>query len=164
MYTSPSLTSTDALVNRFRAAGWAGLEDELRLDVTRLWRRNCGRDDRLIADRGRESRLPFLDEDVMSFLLGLPLPLIADLTLPPGTGDKLVLRSALRRLGLPEAAGRAKRAIQFGSRIGKIANRRDFGSNAAANRANAGSVSLGALPHLVTVRAGDSGGCALAGH
>ena len=35
-----------------------------------------------------------------------------------------------------------KRAIQFGTRIGKLANRRDFGSNRAANARNAGSVRL----------------------
>ncbi len=40
-----------------------------------------------------------------------------------GDGDKRVLRAALRRLGLPRAAGRVKRAIQFGSRIGTLVNR-----------------------------------------
>ena len=60
----------------------------------------------------------------------------------PGVGDKLVLRRALRMLGLPRAATRPKRAIQFGTRIGKLANRRDFGSNRAANARNAGSVRL----------------------
>ena len=34
-----------------------------------------------------------------------------------------MLRAALRRLGLPRAAGRVKRAIQFGSRIGSLVNR-----------------------------------------
>lgn len=45
----------------------------------------------------------------------------ADLTLPPGQGDKRVLRRALQLLGLPLSAGRVKRAIQFGSRIGRCA-------------------------------------------
>ena len=63
----------------------------------------------------------------------------------PGVGDKLVLRNALRLLGLPRAAQRAKRAIQFGTRLGKLANRRDFGSNRAANARNAGSVRLAEL-------------------
>ncbi len=39
---------------RFRAAGWSGLAAELALDVGRLWQRNLGRDDRLVADHGRE--------------------------------------------------------------------------------------------------------------
>jgi hypothetical protein len=49
-------------------------------------------------------------------------------------GDKRVLRQALFRLGLPEASKRVKRAIQFGSRIGKLSNRKEFGSNRAANK------------------------------
>jgi asparagine synthetase B (glutamine-hydrolysing) len=44
---------------RFRAGGWDGLAEELALDVGRLWQRNLGRDDRLVADHGREaSRTP----------------------------------------------------------------------------------------------------------
>ena len=58
----------------------------------------------------------------------------------------MVLREALRQLGLPRAAARVKRAIQFGTCIGKQANCRDFGSNRAANLANAGSIMLTALP------------------
>jgi hypothetical protein len=54
--------------------------------------------------------------------------------LSPGLGDKKVLRQALKQLGLPEASRRVKRAIQFGSRIGKLSNRREFGSNRAANK------------------------------
>ncbi len=52
------------------------------------------------------------------------------------------MRRAVALLGLPEAAARVKRAIQFGSRIGKQHNRREFGSNRAANRQNAGGVAL----------------------
>ena len=85
----------------------------------------------------------------MSTILGFPLPLVADLSQPPGSGDKLLLRAALRQLGLPRAAARVKRAIQFGTRIGKLANVRDFGSNRAANIKNAGSV---ALPDVAALR------------
>ena len=70
---------------------------ELSKDMSRLWRRNLGRDDRIIADTGREARHPFLDEQFIETLLGMPLPLIADLRLPPGTGDKQLLRMALLR-------------------------------------------------------------------
>ncbi|MEW5303034.1 MAG: hypothetical protein WDW36_005766 [Sanguina aurantia] len=133
---------------KFNASGMAGLQAELALDVQRMWLRNLGRDDRLVADQSREARHPFLDEDVMSMLLSFPLGVVADLTLPAGTGDKQVLRHALTLLGLPEAAGRPKRAIQFGSRIGKLSNCRDFGSNTAANARNAGSVQLTDIPKL----------------
>ena len=62
-----------------------------------------------------------------------------------GVGDKQILRQVLAHLGLPRAAAREKRAIQFGSRIGKLSNQREFGSNRAANKQNAGSVALGML-------------------
>lgn len=125
-----------------------GLQAELALDVRRLWLRNLGRDDRLVADRGREARHPFLDEASMAFVLRLPLPLVADLRQPPGVGDKLILRTLLRQLGLPAAAARVKRAIQFGSRIGKLANARDFGGGHQANKHSAGAVKLDSLAAL----------------
>ena len=93
------------------------------MDFERLWLRNNGRDDRVIADHGREARLPFLDEEVVALLRGgtLPLRSIVDMRLPPGEGDKRVLRvMARRRLGLDCSTRAAKRAIQFGSRIAKL--------------------------------------------
>lgn len=33
--------------------GWQGLQQELALDMQRLWQRNLGRDDRLVADTSR---------------------------------------------------------------------------------------------------------------
>ncbi|KAK3282635.1 hypothetical protein CYMTET_9632 [Cymbomonas tetramitiformis] len=125
-----------------RNGGWEGLAQEMRLDVQRLWVRNLGRDDRLISDQGREARFPFLDEGVMATLLGLPLWAVSDLRLPRGVGEKCVLRHVARSLGLPGAAMLPKRAIQFGSRIAKQSNVREYGSNNQANKANAGSVAF----------------------
>ena len=93
-----------------------------------------------------QARHPFLDERVQLALLETPLPLLADLALPPGVGDKRLLRCVLRTLGLPRAAARPKRAIQFGSRLGRAANVRDWGSNRAANLAGAGGVRLRDAP------------------
>jgi asparagine synthetase B (glutamine-hydrolysing) len=71
---------------KFRAHGWQGLVQELQVDMQRLWFRNLGRDDRLIADHGRESRHPFLDEQLVELLLMLPLEEVVDLRESPGEG------------------------------------------------------------------------------
>ena len=101
----------------FRKEGWVALGAELRAERERLWLRNLGRDDRTIADWGREARHPYLDETVMEVLATTPLPLICDLRLPPGSGDKLILRRLARLLGLTQCTALQKRAIQFGTRI-----------------------------------------------
>eukprot|EP00879_Flechtneria_rotunda_P011431 GHRR01011941.1.p1 GENE.GHRR01011941.1~~GHRR01011941.1.p1 ORF type:complete len:860 (+),score=375.52 GHRR01011941.1:91-2670(+) len=134
---------------KYRLAGWQGLADELALDVKRLWIRNLGRDDRLVADHGREGRHPFLDESLMAALLDMPLNVLADLRKLTGVGDKHILREALRSLGLPQAAGREKRAIQFGSKIGQLSNKRDFGSNRRANKYSAGSVAIDMVQDVI---------------
>lgn len=75
------------------------------------------------------SRFPFLDEDVVSFLNSLPVWEKANLTLPRGTGEKLLLRLAAAELGLTAAALRPKRAMQFGSRIAKLEKRDEKASD-----------------------------------
>uniref|UniRef100_A0A803L7R9 Asparagine synthetase domain-containing protein 1 n=1 Tax=Chenopodium quinoa TaxID=63459 RepID=A0A803L7R9_CHEQI len=125
---------------KYRNSSWLGLHEEMKLDMQRIWKRNLGRDDRCIADNGKEARFPFLDEDVIRSLLDFPLWEIADLNQPSGKGDKKILREVARLLGLHEAAIQPKRAIQFGSRIAQESNRKNFGSNRAANQASAGSV------------------------
>ncbi|XP_022776741.1 asparagine synthetase domain-containing protein 1 isoform X3 [Durio zibethinus] len=110
---------------KYKHESWLGLHEEMKLDMQRIWKRNLGRDDRCIADHGKEARFPFLDEDVIRTLLDIPLWEVADLDQPSGKGDKKILR---------------ERAIQFGSRIARESNRKNFGSNRAANQASAGSV------------------------
>ncbi|KAF7150761.1 hypothetical protein RHSIM_Rhsim02G0238300 [Rhododendron simsii] len=127
---------------KYRNGSWIGLHEEMKLDMQRIWKRNLGRDDRCIADNGKEARFPFLDEDVIRTLLGFPLWEIADLDQPSGKGDKKILREAAQLLGLHEAAVLPKRAIQFGSRIARESNRKNFGSNRAANLASAGSAEI----------------------
>ncbi|KAK4263594.1 hypothetical protein QN277_028985 [Acacia crassicarpa] len=125
-----------------RRGSWMELNKEMKLDMQRIWKRNLGRDDRCIADNGREARFPFLDEDVIRLLLNIPLWEVADLDQPSGIGDKKILREVAQLLGLHEAAVLPKRAIQFGSRIARESNRKNFGSNRAANQASAGSVRI----------------------
>lgn len=76
-------------------------------------------------DRFSPLRFPYLDEDVVSFLNTLPVWEKADLSLPRGLGEKLLLRLAAVELGLGPAAVLPKRAMQFGSRIAKLENRRE---------------------------------------
>ena len=111
----------------FIKGGQEALENELSMDMARLWERNLGRDDRVISDNGRESWFPYLDEAVVAFLQSLPISDIADLTLPPGIGEKKILREAAQLLGLESRL--VKRAVQFGTGIAKATNRLQLGSN-----------------------------------
>lgn len=114
---------------RFKSDGLEGLVKELAMELGRISSRNLGRDDRVIGDHGKEARFPYLDEDVVSFLNQLPVWEKADLSLPRGLGEKLLLRLAARRLGLGPSAILPKRAMQFGSRIAKMENSREKASD-----------------------------------
>ena len=131
---------------KFRNFGLPGLSEELRLDIRRLWKRNFGRDDRVISDHGKEARLPFMDEEVIRFALETDLEVLVDLNLPVGEGDKIILRNCLRTLGLGRTAQRQKRALQFGSRLAKAANEAQFGGTRKANQHFAGKVRLSEVP------------------
>ncbi|XP_051937972.1 asparagine synthetase domain-containing protein 1 [Hippocampus zosterae] len=114
---------------RFKTSGYQGLVQEIAMELGRISSRNLGRDDRVIADHGKEARFPYLDESVVSYLNSLPMRDKADLTLPRGVGEKLLLRLAARRLGLGPSAVLPKRAMQFGSRIAKMENGREKASD-----------------------------------
>jgi asparagine synthetase B (glutamine-hydrolysing) len=101
-------------------AGWAGLINEIQLDVSRINQRNLGRDDRIVSDHGKEVRYPFLDEEFVAFLSALPVHLKCDPRRPRGEGDKILLRAYMRWQGLQEVAREPKRAIQFGARTAKM--------------------------------------------
>ncbi|KAI2526116.1 ASNSD1 isoform 1 [Pan troglodytes] len=105
---------------RFQSHGLEGLNKEIMMELGRISSRNLGRDDRVIGDHGKEARFPFLDENVVSFLNSLPIWEKANLTLPRGIGEKLLLRLAAVELGLTASALLPKRAMQFGSRIAKM--------------------------------------------
>ncbi|XP_040005111.1 asparagine synthetase domain-containing protein 1 [Xiphias gladius] len=105
---------------RFKMSGHEGLIGELAMELGRISSRNLGRDDRVIGDHGKEARFPYLDEDVVSYLNSLPVWVKADLLLPRGVGEKLLLRLTAKQLGLGQSAVLPKRAMQFGSRIAKM--------------------------------------------
>ena len=105
-----------------RSGGEAGLSRALSSDVSGLWLRNLGRDDRVTAQHGRELRTPFLAAPLLSFWQHTPLHALH--SLPSALGGKAVLREVGRRAGLLRVAGLEKRAMQFGSRV---SNRRVVG-------------------------------------
>ena len=67
------------------------------------------------------------------FLAGAPTRLKADLRLPRGVGEKLLLRCLAARpsVGLARTALEPKRAIQFGSRIAKLEVAKERGGDRA---------------------------------
>ncbi|XP_005097947.1 asparagine synthetase domain-containing protein 1 [Aplysia californica] len=113
----------------FNKFGWEGLVKELQEEMWRISARNLGRDDRIITDHGKESRFPFLDEMFTRFVSNIPVHQRADLLLPRGIGEKVLLRIAAQKLGLIKTSCQPKRAIQFGSRIAKLDNSKEKGSD-----------------------------------
>lgn len=109
----------------FGRGGLKMLTDEIERDVGRISDRNLGRDDRVLADHAIEARFPYLDESVVAFLNSVPLPLKCDLTQERGKGDKQVLRELAADLGLKYCSELPKRAIQFGSRIARLEQRKE---------------------------------------
>ncbi|KAK4172714.1 putative asparagine synthetase [Triangularia setosa] len=116
----------------FQRAGYAGLVDELVLDVSRLGKRNLGRDDRVMAHWGKEVRFPFLDERLVEWAIATPAWEKCDFE----NGDeksgveagKRVLRLLAMELGMEGVAKEKKRAIQFGSRTAKMESGRVKGT------------------------------------
>lgn len=127
----------------FARQGFQGLIDEIDLDVSRLGKRNLGRDDRVISNWGREARFPFLDEEFVSYATQTPvwercgfgtakaesapndeLDQIAESL----DSEKKVLRLLALKLGMIQTAQEKKRAIQFGSRTAKMESGRSKGT------------------------------------
>lgn len=124
----------------FTRRGHKGLAEELELDFSRLGIRNLGRDDRVISHWGKEVRYPYLDEDLVAWVLPRPTwekcgfgqteshkncLLSGGFALQP---SKLILRLLASRLGITRAAAEQKRAIQFGTRTAKMETGKNKGT------------------------------------
>lgn len=103
----------------FQRRGYAGLVDELLLDVGRLGKRNLGRDDRVMAHWSKEVRFPYLDERLVKWAIETPAWEKCDFEhdnagvcdgVEPG---KRVLRLLALELGTVDVAGEKKRAVSF---------------------------------------------------
>ena len=105
--------------------GMTALAAELKRELLNIPERNLGRDNRIVADHGVAPRFPFLDEDLVNFLLSTPVSLRSNYNYERGIGEKLLLRLAVHRFGLKLTAKEPKRAVQFGSRIAKMENRKE---------------------------------------
>ncbi|PNY27336.1 Asparagine synthetase domain-containing protein [Tolypocladium capitatum] len=108
----------------FSRQGYTGLVEELKLDVSRLGKRNLGRDDRVMAHWEREVRFPYLDEGLAKWAIESPVWEKCDFENPGVDGDvepgKRALRLLAEELGMSRVAGEKKRAIQFGARTAKM--------------------------------------------
>ena len=95
--------------------GYPGLIEELKLDVSRLGKRNLGRDDRVMAHWSREVRFPFLDEELVRWAIGRPAWEKCDFANQEGDIEpgKRVLRLLALELGMPGVAGEKKRAVRL---------------------------------------------------
>lgn len=107
----------------FTRNGFTGLLDELDLDISRVGKRNLGRDDRVISNWGREARFPFLDEELLAWALAAPVtekcgfgePALPDGDSADGSAlvepGKKVLRCLAWKLGMRVVAKEKKRAV-----------------------------------------------------
>ncbi|KAL6239073.1 hypothetical protein BDW75DRAFT_199530 [Aspergillus navahoensis] len=121
----------------FSRNGFRGLIDEIELDVSRLGKRNLGRDNRVIAHWGREARFPYLDEDFVAWVVQIPVWEKCGFGVPgsPSTdtgidSEKKALRLLALKLGLEKVSREKKRAIQFGSRTAKMEKGKTKGTDA----------------------------------
>lgn len=134
----------------FARLGYPGLVGELLLDVSRLSKRNLGRDDRVMAHWGKEVRFPFLDECLVRWAMETPAWEKCDYDngedISGVEAGKRVLRLLALELGMEGVAKEKKRAvrrslsqrcacgisnqlqIQFGARTAKMENGRIKGT------------------------------------
>ena len=104
----------------FRRIGFPGLLDELQLDVSRLGKRNLGRDDRVISHWGREARYPYLDESLVRWAIECPIwekcgfqsTTSEKSEVPNGEPGKKVLRLLAYELGMHLVSQEKKRAVR----------------------------------------------------
>ncbi|KAK3639994.1 hypothetical protein LTR56_012168 [Elasticomyces elasticus] len=106
----------------FNRKGCPGLLDELDLDVSRLGKRNLGRDDRVISNWAREARFPFLDEDVVAWAMAASVDKKCGFGEPQASAEdadgsdllepeKKVLRCLAWKLDMKLVAKEKKRAV-----------------------------------------------------
>lgn len=95
------------------------LEEELRYDLANMYHVNLERDDACSMANGVELRLPFLDKNLVEFVLNIPVRY--KISNPNDKLRKNILRKLAFHLGLTkQIAYRPKKAAQYGTGIDKI--------------------------------------------
>ncbi len=108
----------------FKRNGFTALLDELETDVSRLGKRNLGRDDRVISHWGKEARYPYLEEVLLTWALAAPVndkcgfgESGAEEQSPNNSSElelgKKVLRCLAWKLGMRDVAKEKKRAVSI---------------------------------------------------
>lgn len=117
----------------FQRQGYPGLIEELKLDVSRLGKRNLGRDDRAMSHWGREVRFPFLDEELVRWAIDIPVWDKCDFGQLGGDVEpgKRVLRLLALEMGMTGVAAEKKRAVSASRAAGPQTSLTSFRSNLA---------------------------------
>lgn len=101
----------------YKRAGYQGLVEQLKLDVSRIGTRNLGRDDRVMTHWGKEVRHPYLDEGFVRLAITTPVWEKCDFGNPfhPAVIEpaKRALRLVADSLGLRTSGREKKRAVSF---------------------------------------------------
>ncbi|MEM2961118.1 MAG: asparagine synthase-related protein, partial [Candidatus Bathyarchaeia archaeon] len=94
------------------------VENSLYRDTILSYQVNFERDNKVCAFHGMELRLPFVDSDLISFSLGLPLRFKIESS--DDTLRKRILRKVAEKTGLPSYVyNRPKEAIQYSTGVDK---------------------------------------------
>jgi asparagine synthase (glutamine-hydrolysing) len=109
-------------LREYERYGAAAVHNVLYHDVAKSYETNFQRDNKVCSFHKVELRLPFMDQDVVNFALGLPVNL--KITSAEDSLRKRVLRATAQKLGVPSfIAKRAKKAIQYTTGVNKVIRR-----------------------------------------
>jgi asparagine synthase (glutamine-hydrolysing) len=109
-------------LTEYEKSGAEAVEQKMFHDIENAYRANFQRDNQVCSYHGVELRLPFIDRDVVDFVLRLPLRLKIN-----SVDDKLrkrVLRRVARNLEIPSfMADKRKKAVQYTTGVTKALQR-----------------------------------------
>ncbi len=98
------------------------LEQTLYQDIKLAYEVNFERDNKICASQGVELRLPFVDQNLVSFCLSLPASM--KIGFPTDPLRKIILRKLAKKIGLPrDVYERPKKAIQYSTGVSRCLRR-----------------------------------------